>query len=110
MSKQYPLAPNGIFWTLQGEGAMRGVPMVFIRLAGCSMGCAQCDTDYSVAGRLSVDEILARVLAVQKRPSRTEMPAWVWLTGGEPTDHDLEPLVDGLHTIHCSVALATAGV
>lgn len=30
---KYPIAPNGIFWTLQGEGALLGVPMRFVRLA-----------------------------------------------------------------------------
>ncbi len=103
----YPLAKEGVFWTIQGEGAMRGTPMVFIRLAGCSIGCPECDTDYKVAERVSVEEILARVRSVQLRGERG--PYWVWITGGEPTDHDLRPLVSGLRSMQCAVALATAG-
>lgn len=103
-----PLAPDGVFWTIQGEGALRGTPMVFIRLAGCSVGCAGCDTDYRVAERVSVDEILARVLKLQKRPAY--YPHWVWITGGEPTDHDLVPLIDGLRATQNNPALATSGV
>jgi organic radical activating enzyme len=35
---------------------------------------------------------------------------WVWLTGGEPTDHDIEPLCRALKTEGYKVALATAGM
>jgi len=33
---------------------------------------------------------------------------WVWITGGEPTDHDIQPLIDALQPWR--VALATSGV
>jgi organic radical activating enzyme len=100
---RYAVAPNGIFDTIQGEGAMLGVPMTFLRLAGCSVGCRGCDTDYAVAERLSVAEIVERL---QRLPSRQ----WVWLTGGEPTDHPLGELVAALHSEGYRVAMATAGV
>ena len=35
------------FFSIQGEGATAGAPAVFIRLQGCSVGCAWCDTKYS---------------------------------------------------------------
>ena len=57
MDKLYPLSPNPIFWTIQGEGHLRGFQMCFIRLAGCSIGCANCDTDYSVESRARADDI-----------------------------------------------------
>jgi 7-carboxy-7-deazaguanine synthase len=97
----YALARHGIFATVQGEGALLGVPMVFVRLAGCSIGCAGCDTDYGVAERLTVEEITARVRACGPC-------AWSWITGGEPADRELAPLVEGLRL--CGrVALATSG-
>lgn len=34
----------------------------------------------------------------------------MWLTGGEPTDHDILPLCRALHRLGFFVALATAGV
>lgn len=105
--KTYPIAPNGIFWTLQGEGALQGEPMAFVRLAGCSVGCAQCDTDYRVDRRLTPEQILAEVRAVV--PPSFVWP-WVWITGGEPTDHDLEPPVSLFWTFGFRVALATSGV
>lgn len=99
---RYPLARQGIYRSFQGEGALLGLPMVFIRLAGCSVGCPRCDTDYRVHRRATVAEIRAEVDAIAT-PGR-----WVWITGGEPTDHDLDPLFDAL----CSyrMALATSGV
>lgn len=100
-----PLAFQGVYWTIQGEGAMLGMPQVFIRLAGCSIGCAECDTDYAVFERVEVGEIARRV--VEMATSATE---WVWITGGEPTDHTLGPLIELLHRVGFRIALATAGV
>lgn len=104
--KKLPLAPGGVFWTIQGEGLLSGQPMVFIRLAGCSVGCPECDTDYSVNTRLSPHEITMRVMDWMPGGQH---PRWVWITGGEPLDHDITPLVEELHQWKCRVALATSG-
>lgn len=101
---KYPLAPQGVFRTVQGEGALLGVPMVFVRLAGCSVGCPECDTDYSVAQRLTLDAVMDKVARVSWASAE-----WAWVTGGEPTDHDVAPLVAALHGRGLKVALATAG-
>lgn len=84
MDDTYPLAPQGVFATVQGEGVMLGTPQVFVRLAGCPINCDGCDTDYSFSTRASAREIARRVSAAAD--SRIE---WVWVTGGEPTVHDL---------------------
>ena len=105
---RYPLAKDGVFWTIQGEGALTGEPMAFVRLAGCSVGCPQCDTDYAVYRRVTVDELVAEVQSVVS-PERQHTQPWVWITGGEPNDHDLEPLIDVLHTVGFKVAVATSG-
>jgi 7-carboxy-7-deazaguanine synthase len=102
----YPLAKNGVFWTLQGEGHLRGFQMAFVRLAGCSVGCAECDTDYGVDSRVSADGIVARLGDVTPEQSRDR---WVWITGGEPTDHDLVPLIRALRASRFSIAVATSG-
>ena len=99
----YPLAKQGVFLTVQGEGAMLGVPMVFVRLAGCSVGCPLCDTDYRVRERVGVEELVRRVRDLAG-PLR-----WVWITGGEPTDHELMPLVVALRWWGFHLALATSG-
>lgn len=104
--RRYPIAPNGIFTTIQGEGALLGVPMVFVRLAGCSVGCPGCDTNYTVSRRIHYLDILEEV----ERLAHLHNTKWVWITGGEPTDHDITPIVKGCHYIELKVALATAGV
>jgi 7-carboxy-7-deazaguanine synthase len=69
-----------IFYSLQGEGRLIGVPSVFIRISGCNLRCAWCDTPYTSwepEGRpLRIDEIIQEVA---KYPSR-----FVVITGGEP--------------------------
>ena len=80
--------------------------MCFLRLAGCSVGCPECDTDYSVKSRHDPRELSFRVL--EKIHSEVK-DKWVWITGGEPTDRDLVPLIRQLQDRGLSVAVATSG-
>lgn len=41
------LRVNEIFASLQGEGPSTGEPAAFLRLAGCNLSCAWCDTAYA---------------------------------------------------------------
>lgn len=70
-----------IFFSVQGEGVLIGVPSVFVRTSGCNLRCSWCDTPYTSwqpeGVEMSVDEILAEVA---KYPSARH----VVLTGGEP--------------------------
>lgn len=102
---RFLLAKQGVFHTIQGEGALLGLPMVFIRLAGCSVGCPECDTDYAADRRVELSELLSEVSRHLYGATR-----WVWITGGEPTDQDLPELMRGLHTLPCKVAVATSGI
>lgn len=104
--KRYPIAPNGIFWSIQGEAHLRGFQMGFVRLGGCSVGCPTCDTDWSVAEKLTAAEIGVRCFQTFKH----DRDQWVWITGGEPTDHDLRPLLATLKVAGYSIAVATSGV
>ena len=103
---KYPLAPKGVFWSLQGEGHLRGFQMCFLRLAGCSVGCVECDTDYSVASKHSAEDLAT--LCDEATPQGA-LDRWVWITGGEPADHDLRPLIAALRAKRFSVAVATSG-
>ena len=61
----YPIAE--IFYSIQGEGRWTGRPMVFLRLAGCSVsGCHirdVCDTDWSHGKAATLDGIAAQLEA-----------------------------------------------
>ncbi len=69
-----------IFYSIQGEGGLAGVPSVFVRLSGCNLRCVWCDTPYTSwnpEGReIALDEILGEV--------RGHGASHVVLTGGEP--------------------------
>lgn len=66
-----------IFESLQGEGRNTGRPCVFVRFAGCNLACPWCDTSVARRFSLSLDELIADVVA--RRATS------VILTGGEPT-------------------------
>ena len=103
----YAIAPNGIFFSIQGEGHLRGTQMAFVRLAGCSVGCPQCDTDYSVGRKMTQGDIAEEVKSVTPDGLRDQ---WVWITGGEPYDRDLSGLIERLRAAGFSIAVATSGV
>lgn len=119
---QYPI--NEMFQTLQGEGYFTGVPAIFIRLQGCPVGCAQCDTKHTQdkrgigkspctasgqdqrkrqMGAASSEDLLA-VISRQGYTARH-----VVITGGEPCIHDLMPLTDLLEKNGFSCQIETSG-
>lgn len=94
-----------IFYSIQGEGRLSGVPSVFIRTSGCNLRCVWCDTPYtswSPDGKeMSRDEILH---AVESYPL-----SHVVLTGGEPLlSHEIEELSVTLKTAGAHVTIETA--
>ncbi|OHB78115.1 MAG: hypothetical protein A2Z25_11590 [Planctomycetes bacterium RBG_16_55_9] len=98
---------NEIFYSLQGEGFLAGVPSVFVRLAGCPLRCRWCDTKYAWsedAGRpYSIDEI---TLAIEHKRCKHAV-----LTGGEPMVHpDLPQLVQEIKAAGKHVTIETAGI
>lgn len=99
--KSTELPVNEIFYSLQGEGFHTGIPAVFVRLSGCNLTCEFCDTDHSERVMMTVDEIVLRVV---DSPAKT-----IVLTGGEPSIHPLEQLVDALHAAGRRVHIETNG-
>ena len=95
-----------IFFSIQGEGPTAGLPAVFIRLQGCSVGCRWCDTKYSwdpAAGRaVDLDELMSQA---RSYPCRR-----VVITGGEPLESSLFfPLVSTLKDEQFDIEVETSG-
>ena len=69
-----------LFYSIQGEGKLVGVPSVFVRASGCNLRCTWCDTPYASwepeGTDVPVDEIVRRVGDFNCRH--------VVLSGGEP--------------------------
>src|ERR1700746_780613 len=79
-SRRQELKIAELFYSLQGEGSLVGVPSFFIRTSGCNLRCAWCDTPYTSwnpeGAEMTLDAILAEM---QRCPARHAV-----VTGGEP--------------------------
>lgn len=93
-----------IFHSLQGESTRAGLPTVFVRLTGCPLRCAWCDTDYAFAGGETMS-LGAVLVEVAKHGARH-----VCVTGGEPlAQKACLPLLVALCDAGYSVSLETSG-
>src|SRR2546426_10236001 len=82
-----------LFYSIQGEGKLAGVPSVFVRASGCNLRCVWCDTPYASwnpeGEDVAVDQIVRRVGEFGSRH--------VVVTGGEPMIMlDISALCDAL--------------
>src|SRR4051812_22444702 len=94
-----------IFYSIQGEGKLVGVPSVFVRASGCNLRCVWCDTPYASwepeGEELTVPQITARVEAFGARHTV--------LTGGEPMIMpDIVELCAALHARGYHITIETA--
>ncbi len=82
-----PLKINEIFYSIQGESLYTGLPCCFIRLSGCNLRCAYCDTPYAYdqGEYMGINKILDRISAFKCN--------LVEITGGEPLLQDEIPLL-----------------
>ncbi len=70
---------NEIFYSIQGETVTAGLPSVFVRLTGCNLDCAYCDTRHARESG-EVMELDAIIRQIGLYPSADH----VTVTGGEP--------------------------
>ena len=95
-----------LFYSLQGEGALVGVPSVFIRTSGCNLRCSWCDTPYTSwqpeGNEMALEQILREVRAYPARH--------VVVTGGEPMIlPDAVALTERLRALGLHITIETAG-
>jgi 7-carboxy-7-deazaguanine synthase len=122
---------NEIFYSIQGEGLLTGVPSVFIRIAGCPLRCTFCDTKYALdpeAGQdLSIEQIIDKIeniasppnddlssVAIAKEERRTTSDGnceHIVITGGEPMiNPQLPQLAAELKKLGKHITIETAGI
>ncbi len=95
-----------IFLSIQGESTKAGLPCTFIRLAGCPVGCAFCDTKEAqredAGTSMTIESIVQATLA--------HGVDLVQVTGGEPlAQESTAELLGALCDSGCEVMLETSG-
>ena len=95
-----------IYKSVQGESSFAGRPCIFVRLAGCNLRCAWCDSEYTFKGgyKLSEDEVVAEIEKLA--PVRL-----IEFTGGEPMlqEREIVPLMRRLLVSGYELMIETSG-
>jgi 7-carboxy-7-deazaguanine synthase len=96
-----------IYKSLQGESTHAGLPCVFVRLTGCNLRCAWCDSEYTFQGgrKVTAEEVVAEVKRLSPNGGLVE------ITGGEPMlqERELLPLIRQLLDAGYQLLLETSG-
>jgi 7-carboxy-7-deazaguanine synthase len=95
-----------IFYSIQGEGILAGVPSVFIRTSGCNLRCTWCDTPYASWKPDGYQMMYGPMLTEVRR----HWCGHVVITGGEPMIlPDLVELAEKIKEIDHHITIETAG-
>jgi len=94
------------FRSIQGEGKLIGMPSHFIRVSGCNLRCAWCDTPYASwtpeGDQRAIEELVDEAMRSSVRH--------VVLTGGEPMLFPaIVPLTQALRDRGLHITIETAG-
>jgi 7-carboxy-7-deazaguanine synthase len=96
-----------IYKSLQGESTYAGLPCIFVRLTGCNLRCAWCDSEYTFQGgvKMTLDQVLNEVRRLSPDGGLVE------ITGGEPMlqQREVVPLMQRLVDAAYKVLLETSG-
>ncbi len=101
--KKLPIVEE--FYSLQGEGYHMGKPAYFIRIGGCDVGCAWCDTKYSwdplIHPVVPVDDVIENLISCKALAAV--------ITGGEPLMYNLDYLCTELKNNRIETFIETSG-
>lgn len=95
---------NEIFYSIQGESSLAGLPCIFIRLTYCNLRCSYCDTEYAFydGTDLSIEEVLSEIKKFDCN--------LVEITGGEPlVQNEVHILMNKLCDLGYEVMIETGG-
>ena len=95
---------NEIFYSIQGESSLIGMPTVFVRLTGCPMRCTYCDTAYAFheGQQQEIEEVIQEIKNFDTN--------YVTVTGGEPlAQKNCIDLMNQLCELGYQVSLETGG-
>lgn len=96
-----------IFFSIQGEGRLSGVPSAFVRTTGCPLRCVWCDTDYTSWHPSGESWTIERILSQLSTFSTRH----VVVTGGEPLiAPGIEELCAALRAGGYHITIETAAV
>jgi 7-carboxy-7-deazaguanine synthase len=104
LKKTNTLKINEIFYSIQGESSMSGLPCIFIRLTYCNLRCSYCDTEYAFYDGMdmTIDEIMTGVGKYNCK--------LVEITGGEPlVQENVYILMQRLCDLDYKVMIETGG-
>jgi len=94
------------FYTLQGEGYHTGKAAYFIRIGGCDIACSWCDTKFSWNSQ--IHNLIDVNLTVENAKKTTAKA--VVVTGGEPSNYNLNYLCEQLKKCNIETFIETSGV
>lgn len=95
--------------TIQGEGALCGVPTHFIRFGGCGYRCNWCDTMYAVEpAEVKANSTLYTAQELTEKVKALGNIGVVTLSGGDPCliGDPMSDLIQKLHTEFLSLQIA----
>lgn len=97
--------------TLQGEGALAGLPTVFVRTGGCDFRCSWCDSMHAVDPKRRgewAEETEGQIMLEVRRLTKG-VPCMVTISGGNPALQPLDGLIDLGHEHGYTFAMETQG-
>jgi 7-carboxy-7-deazaguanine synthase len=96
-----------VFYSIQGEGSLVGVPSVFVRTSGCNLRCVWCDTPYTSWKPEGAEQSIAGLL---RQIEGFGSPKHIVVTGGEPMiSPQIVELTQALKNVGKHITIETAG-